>query len=382
MKIIINGDGYPEKRNIIVSSENKYINLKKQNIWFYINAVRRKLFRKNKLFIFQALPSSVPEDANVIHLFNEVAKTNKKWVSTFETEIPRVLPVAGIPKAQNPELRKELQLAASPQCIGLIAISEATRKIQLMLMDSFPQEKDKITTKLHVMHPPQALLHEVIRDCPTGKINFTFIGNEFYRKGGAEVVLAFSELAEEGAINPDDVQVNIVGDLARKHNIAHRGFQDGAEFHSRTEQLIKKHAFFRHDSFLPAPKVIELIKQTQVGLLPTWQDTYGFSVLEMQACGCPVISTNVRALPEINPESSGWLIKAPLSAMYEYDIPTEAAKNELRKAIVTQLKACILDALNNREGISQRSAEAIARITREHDPRAFRDRLNQIYAGA
>ncbi|MFH4294310.1 glycosyltransferase, partial [Acinetobacter baumannii] len=55
-------------------------------------------------------------------------------------------------------------------------------------------------------------------------------------------------------------------------------------------------------------KVIEMIREHHIGLFPTWADTFGYSVLEFQACGCPVISTDVRALSEINNNDIGWLI--------------------------------------------------------------------------
>lgn len=74
-----------------------------------------------------------------------------------------MLTVKGIAKLSNPELHSQLKLAAAPQCIGLIAISEATRNRQLKLLYSFPAEKQIISAKLHVLHPPQSLLHEEVR---------------------------------------------------------------------------------------------------------------------------------------------------------------------------------------------------------------------------
>ena len=47
-------------------------------------------------------------------------------------------------------------------------------------------------------------------------------------------------------------------------------------------------------------EVMNILKNTHVGLLPTYADTYGYSVLEAQSFGCPVITTNIRAMPEIN----------------------------------------------------------------------------------
>ncbi|MFC0141517.1 glycosyltransferase [Erwinia mallotivora] len=382
MKIAISGTGYPEQRNIIVDPQNDYVNCKKKNIYSYINVIRSKLLRKNKTFVFQCLPGTLPAGTQVIHLFNEVARTSHPWVATFETEIPRVLPVAGMAKTENPELHHLLGLAADKSCIRLIAISESTLQIQNKLLQAFPAWQKVISEKLCVLHPPQPILAGNARQVHSGKVNFTFVGNEFYRKGGAEVVLAFSALADEGLINSDDVQVNLIGDLSRQHNIAHRGWQDKADFHRHIENQLAKFPFFRHHSSLPNAQVMTLLAESDVGLLPTWQDTYGFSVLEMQASGCPVITTNLRALPEINPDAAGWLINCPLNDMYEFDVNSASAKEELRKSIVGQLKAYILSALHNRDDISAKSARSLERIKDEHDPTRFKQQLNNIYSSA
>ena len=39
---------------------------------------------------------------------------------------------------------------------------------------------------------------------------------------------------------------------------------------------------------------------SHIGLLPTYNDSYGYSVIEFFSYGCPVITTNILALPEIN----------------------------------------------------------------------------------
>lgn len=133
----------------------------------------------------------------------------------------------------------------------MIAISEATRNIQLKLLHSFPAEKQVISAKLHVLHPPQSLLHEEVRHHCEPKVTFTFIGSDFYRKGGAEVVLAFSELADEGVIDVNTVQVNVIGDLTRRHNIAHGRFQDDEPFYTRIETLLGELPVFKQVNSLP-----------------------------------------------------------------------------------------------------------------------------------
>jgi len=380
MKIIVSGRGYPEKRNIIVNEQHTYLDFRYKNIWLYINKVRQKLGRANKVFIFWPFRFLMPADAQVIHLFNEVARTRQRWVATFETELPRVLPVAGVPKLASPELKKALKLVAAPQCVAIVAMSEAARRIQLKLLEAFPEEAAAIIPKMHMLHPPQPVLYDGPRNMNDKKLTFTFVGNEFYRKGGAEVVIAFSELAEEGIINSETVEVNLTGNLNNRHNFIHGEYQDEASFYKEIEQLIARHPVFTHASSRPNSEIVALFKRAHVGLLPGWQDTYGFSVLEMQACGCPVISTNVRALPEINPDAAGWMIACPLNAMSELTVASVEDKRALRRLIVTQLKAHVLAILRERAAILSRSQHAVRRIETHHNPDRFKESLDAIYA--
>ncbi|CAK6501236.1 D-inositol-3-phosphate glycosyltransferase (plasmid) [Pantoea sp. Nvir] len=380
MKIIVSGRGYPEKRNIIVNEQHTYLDFRYKNIWLYINKIRQKLARANKMFIFWPFRFLMPADTQIIHLFNEVAQTRQRWVATFETELPRVLPVPGVPKLANPELRKALKLVAAPQCVAIVAMSEAARQIQLKLLEAFPAEAAAIIPKMHKLHPPQPVLYNGPRRIADKKLIFTFVGNEFYRKGGAEVVLAFSELAEEGLINAESVEVNITGDLNNRYNFAHGNFQDDASFYREIEALLARHPLFTHAKSRPNSEMIALFKRAHVGLLPSWQDTYGFSVLEMQACGCPVISTNVRALPEINPDAAGWTIVCPLNEMFELTVTSVEEKLALRHLIVTQLKGHVRAILKDRDALLSRSANAVQRIETHHNPARFKESLDAIYA--
>lgn len=382
MKIIISGSGYPERRNIITHPHHQYIDCRKKNIHFYLNAIRTKILHKNKQFIFHPLPGLLPHDADVIHLFNEVACTSRNWIATFETEIPRVLPVPGLAKTDNPALRSQLELVARSECLHLIAISQATLDIQLKLLEAFPAIKAAVVPKLSVLHPPQPLLCVKPRLITPGKIHFIFVGNEFYRKGGAEVVLAISQLAEENVFTRSQIQVTLIGDLTQRQNIAHRQFQDDEAFFARIEHIIKTSPHIEHFPSMPNPKLLACLLRSHVGLLPSWQDTYGFSVLEMQASGCPVITTNIRALPEINPEGAGWLIHQPLNDEYEYVIDSEEAKKRIRSQIVQQLKAHIIDILRNPGIITQYSAQSLKRIAEQHDPVAFSAQLDRFYTSS
>ena len=126
--------------------------------------------------------------------------------------------------------------------------------------------------------------------------------------------------------------------------------------------------------------LMQLFRQSDAGLLPTWQETYGFSVLEMQANGCPVITSNVRALPEINPANAGWVIASPLNADREYSITSAEQKSQLRRSLVDGLKSTLLAIIERPDILQEKGEAAILRIKEQHDTQRYIARLNDIYS--
>lgn len=377
MKVGITNNQYPEQRNILVNPENQYINLKKSNLFYFINPLRTRLLKKNKTFVFQPVPFSGAARADILHLFNEVAITRQKWVASFETELPRVLPVAGVAKQDNPELQRLIPYLLKDNCLGLIAISDATLNIQMKLFKA--DISRQIQRKTVVLHPPQTLFVQHKAPRQSGTLRLIFAGNEFYRKGGAEVVLAISELIEEKRLDASQLDVQLIGDLAKRRNVAHRQFQDDEAFYRDIENRIKRHRCFTHHTQMENSALMQLFRQSDAGLLPTWQETYGFSVLEMQANGCPVITSNVRALPEINPDSAGWVLASPLNADREYSITSTEQKTQLRQSLVEGLKSTLLAIIERPEMLQEKGEAAILRIKEQHDTGRYIARLNDIY---
>ena len=289
-----------------------------------------------------------------------------------------MLPVAGVAKQDNPELKRLIPYLLKDNCLGLIAISDATLNIQMKLFR--PDLAQQIRRKTLVLHPPQKLFIQQKAPRQPGILKLTFAGNEFYRKGGAEVVLAISELIEERKLEESQLDVQLIGDLAKRRNVAHRQFQDDETFCSGIENRIKRYRCFTHHSQMDNGALMQLFRQSDAGLLPTWQETYGFSVLEMQANGCPVITSNVRALPEINPASAGWVIASPLNADREYSITSPEQKTQLRQSLVEGLKSILLAIIERPEMLQEKGEAAILRIKDQHDTQRYIARLNDIYS--
>lgn len=95
---------------------------------------------------------------------------------------------------------------------------------------------------MRIVHPPQQLLVAAVTDKPvdSDRVKLIFVGRDFYRKGGAEIVLAVSELVESGIISADDIDVTLIGDLGKRDNYVHGEFKDDMQFYERIESIVKR----------------------------------------------------------------------------------------------------------------------------------------------
>jgi glycosyltransferase involved in cell wall biosynthesis len=146
--------------------------------------------------------------------------------------------------------------------------------------------------------------------------------------------------------------------------------------------MLKKEEWIDIFENIPNEKVLELIKQSHIGLLPTWSDTYGFSVLEMQAAGVPVITTDIRALPEINNEDCGWLIHLPQNRLKQALYFTDEQREELKRTLKVQLENILEGIFTNPEQLPEKSANSLDRIKKNHDPLIVSEKLKAIYSKA
>ena len=124
------------------------------------------------------------------------------------------------------------------------------------------------------------------------------------------------------------------------------------------------------------------MRSAHVGLLPTYADSYGFSVLEFQASGCPVISTNVRALPEINNNEIGWIIEIPKNRLGEAIYTNAEDRYEIRKTITKGLMDKISDIMENKDQIPIKADKALKNIRDRHSHEGYSRKLEEIYSQA
>jgi glycosyltransferase involved in cell wall biosynthesis len=105
-------------------------------------------------------------------------------------------------------------------------------------------------------------------------------------------------------------------------------------------------------------------------------------VLEAQAAGCPTITSDIRALPEINSAACGWLLKVPKLANGDGDLDSVEKRTRFRAILVEGIKSALTEAHDDRDGLCRKAAAGLERIRKFHDPAKHAARLAEVYQQA
>ncbi len=393
MLIGYKSESYPEKRNIIgIVNDAEY--QKVRDFFILAEARMSKLNRivKKELFSTKDFSNQFYDcnlnKVSLFHFFNAISYGRTPWITTFETILPRFDCLLAWHHGSEPDLsniknedkiRKALRAIASSSCKRIIAISDCNANMQRYFLRNFPEYKENIESKLIVMHPPQEVYISKYSDkhlSLEGKIKFIFVGASFFRKGGVEIIETLKSLIEQYKY---DIEFTIVSSL----KIDNYATKEGVDDVKKAKELIHQNSdWINFFSQLPNHEVIELMNKSHVGLLPTYADTYGFSVLEFQATGCPVITTNVRALPEINNNHTGWMIELPKNSLGEAIYTTKGDRLIISNLIRKGLEQAIHEIFSDRTVIVHKSNKSIFKLKENHSINSYASSLKNIYLEA
>ncbi|HEX4023766.1 MAG TPA: glycosyltransferase family 4 protein [Steroidobacteraceae bacterium] len=325
---------------------------------------------------------------DLLHLFNQVSYGELPWVSSFETVLPRLRllldrhhgPEPSFGQAgAHPGLVRALAALAAGACRRLLALSQCSADMQRELLAAAlplgPREREAISAKTVVLPPPQARLIADLTAKPLaadGRLRLLFVGASFFRKGGVELLETLAALVHTQRL---PLELTIVSSLALDGYAAGENAAD----QRRVRGLIQSNRqWIHHHDRLDNQAVLQLMRRADVGVLPTYADTYGFAALEFQAAGCPVISTDVRALPEINDDTRGWLIRVPKNRLGEALYTSAADRERLSRTIREGLARCITQ-IAAQPQLARIKGERALRALERHDPARIGERLFDIY---
>jgi glycosyltransferase involved in cell wall biosynthesis len=353
---------YAEKRNIALPFQNYEVK-RTIDIYVLLSAVYLRLRGKPNTQWINLHDDFELNDCIGFHFWNATSFSIKPWVTTLE------LPF-------NEPLR--LEHLARSQCKKVFCLSSWVMDCQKVFLAQSPY-RDEILPKLELLHPSQKLniTESALNNKSfTGTLRFIFVGRDFFRKGGYECVKAFTEILEQGF----DAELIIVSQLttndypvpASQENLDH------------AIKLIKdSQSKIKVFPEISQQEVLDLIANSHIGLLPTYNDSYGYSVLEFFSYGCPVITTNILALPEINHPERGWIINMPLTdngeglQLIDRDSPDLNAKmSTLSTELLVEVCCSILA---DRSHLNNKSIAALRYIEQHHDPQKNIQALEKVY---
>lgn len=327
--------GYPERRNFVDLPYTDVYFKKVQSLSKVPAVLSEKLLGRHSQYYWNQFRDFDFNGVELLHFFNGLSFGSKPWITTFETCLPRW----GGKNTVN-----GINLLAGDSCKKIIALSDNAKFIQReFLYTSYPERLTEIEDKLMVLKPAQEIYENIAYkgQIENDKIRFAFVGADFFRKGGKEVLRAFDEL---NILYQDFWHLTIISSL----NYGDYATNSTIEDYNHALALIEKHnRNITHLNYLPNKEVIKVLQNSHVGLLPSHADTFGYSVLESQGCGCPVISTDIRALPEINNGALGFEITVPKDGLNEALYSTARDRKLLSTTITDGLLDHITGILEN-----------------------------------
>lgn len=277
------------------------------------NSVARRSFtpfnkisrRLEGVTVFNPLP---PSRFDLVHAFNRIPLGRTPFVIGFESHLPRAFGYEGT--AWFAALSAAL---ASDRCRAIVAISEHAADIFRRQHAASPRARE-ILPKLTVRHPNVEVgLAAERSDRGHGPLRLCFVGNHFARKGGC-VAVRLAELALRARL---PVEVTVVSAL-QVGGAIWTDPKDGGVLDPYLRLLDLPNV--RWVRSLPNRDVVALLRASDLTLLPTLGDTFGFSALESMAQGTPVLATAQGALPEvIEHAENGFLLPLPVTAIREWE---------------------------------------------------------------
>jgi glycosyltransferase involved in cell wall biosynthesis len=291
-------------------------------------------------------------DVDVVHLFNKVSVGRKPWGVTFESFLPRFVRVPGADAA----MRLTRPLLLSHRCKFIIAMSEFAREYFLASLSS--DQRRSLAPKLHQVYPYQDApsVEPISFAGENSTLRMCFVGAEFFRKGG-EALLEFVEAYGDEA----DVHLTIISEArGADYATSHLSVEHVKSVRSR----LSSNSRIDWQQRIPNEDILEVMRSSHLGVLPTLADTFGYSLLEAMSRGLPIVGTNIQAGSEIVSPEVGWMIELetdPGGYWKDLDRGMESYRAAL-DILVAGLTRAVDEIRRRPEVVHEKSVRALRRI--------------------
>jgi glycosyltransferase involved in cell wall biosynthesis len=233
------------------------------------------------------------------------------------------------------------RLLRKDNCKGLLFWSHAG----LETAKSYGGITDKaIINKMHVVYPAVRKIDAQRKYDNDKKVRLLFSG-DFFRKGGINVIDSFLKLCNSYS------QLELI--ICCSESIDFNGSEPLIKEYYL--DILKNHKQIIFLGRIPRKQLLdEIMPKVDLYLLPTYNEAFGFAVLEAMAFGIPVIATNIMALPElIVDEKTGYLIDVSqfdMDTMFKGYVVGKLP-SDFSECVTSQLSQKLEDAIKNPEKI-------------------------------
>ena len=346
--------------------------------WQMSPGIVRSIMLDRSLFYVSPFADKNLEKVDLIHAWNQTCKTDKPWIVSLETKLPHCVDAeyGALTKAYTRYTsRRDLELIRKENCRKIICFCQNTyNELETSIKSIDKSAWDEVKNKTTVLIPPQRRLigeQEIEEKFRGDDWRLVFIGGDFWIKGGVELILALKELRKK-----HDFTLTLVSTMEIYHQMVHNPYYSADEIQTMRD-MVRNEPWIQYHSKLDNRSVLKIMKRSHIGLFPSYGDTFGYVTLEMQASGCPVITTDINALPEINNNEVGWICNITGTE------PFEGVKAPRVRAILQKQIADALDeALSNRDLVIGKAVKAANRVEREFSEDEFSSKMYEIYSGA
>jgi glycosyltransferase involved in cell wall biosynthesis len=315
---------------------------------------------------------------DLFHTVNAIPLLPRQpFIVTFEDYMPRTPPDIHIRWLYKALTR----VIASDRCIALLAMSEYAKR-QMAYQHRRSSYRSAIMAKTEVLYP--AVPNMAYRPKRLGTtLRVLFVGNDFMRKGLPALITAHNALQAEGV----PIETTVVSSL-RWHRRDYVGPSSSSIVNAQFDQL--GHSSIRLKGPMPNAKIVDLMRESDVLVLPTLHDTFGFVLLEAMSRGTPVIATATCAIPEIIRDGqNGWLLPLPNDVLGRWEWLYRNKARDYTDAYVEHMQYlaggtvdALLDLWEHRDRYEAISAAALETVSNKFNRDVARVRLETLYEQA
>lgn len=297
--------------------------------------------------------------------------TEMPWVCSLDCyQAALAFNVLNLPLPRSARSLYVNSLFRSDNCKRIIFWSNAARNS----LQNYGHVCDKVVIGKSTVVYPAIREQERINLCRADVRNLLFSG-DFFRKGGINVLDAFEELQQ----TVPDLRLRICSDP--KFDFTTRN----STLRNQTLKRLHSNPAVTLGRVSREQMLREVLPRTDVYLLPTYGEAFGFAAIEAMSFGIPVIATNVFALPEIiESGKNGMLIDVSsfdLDRMFRGYV-VNSIPPQFRSHVSKQLKRLLLDLIESSTLRNEVSYSAVQTIKSKFSVTNRNRLLSRIYEEA